>query len=270
MSGSTVTVCDMVRDALAAAPACGCPNPNKPQCKGVSGPPPECSVFKLATHRDIEFDWQYDPASLFSSSERTTRQKKLADIEGDIKADEATLEGKYGTSAPVGDVSWWRMQRCLINTDGKPGGNFGHKYVGRQDMQAAGYAPYPLVGGSTLETQAPVALTNAVPVLMDRGLNADLMVIVIFVLLVIIFAVLMYKAYKWSQDEPARKAAAKAAERTKREASDPFKGTSFESWPTDPNEKWRALIPVYEAQGYDMCAYRKRLGMPLKGHCPDG
>jgi hypothetical protein len=264
---TNVTMCDMVRDAMAAQPQCGCPDPNKPQCKGITNPPIACSVFNLASHRDVEFQWQYDPTSLFSDTQRKLREKKLADIEGDIQKDEELLQTQYGAAAPVDQISWWRMQRCLMSPNGQPGGNFKHKYVGRQDMETAGYTPYPLFGGSMFEGDIPAQISNALPVYVDRIINSDLMIIIIFVLLVAIFAILIYKAYEWDQGEPAREAAVKAAQLVKDESKDPYRGTSFKSWPTDPNEKWKTLIPVYEAQGYCMKDYRKKLNMQPGPEC---
>ncbi len=200
-------VCTLVRDALESKRRCPCPNPHLPVCEGVPTTPPECSVFQLATHRDLQFNWQHDPAGLSSAPARVVRQKKLAAIEIDIGRNVAALEAKYGTTptarAAIGNVTWWRMQRCLNKPDGSPGGNFGHKYVGRLDMEAAGYQPYPLFGGRLLEAgRVPAALVQALPVLMDRALNPGLMAVAVMLLLAVILAGLLLASGRRSAISP--------------------------------------------------------------------
>jgi hypothetical protein len=220
----------------------------------------------LATKRDMYIQTKYSPSGLVSGTTRDIRNKELAILQNDIDDDIKQLQAKYGADVPT-DLTWNDLTECLWNPDGSPGGTHNNKYFKRDDLTTLGYQPQPVLGAATLEGKLPSTLTGRVPIWVDHAFNPDLAVIIIFAFLIIIFAVLMYNAYKWTKMAPEREAAAKAARRTEMEAHDPYKGTPFESYPADPNSKWEALIPVYEAQGYCMEAYRKKLGMPVTDHC---
>ena len=66
------------------------------------------------------------------------------------------------------------------------------------------------------------------------------MAVVLFGLLVIIFAGLLLAASRQARKTPEPLTAAQ----------------------TELVTKWKALVPAYEARGYCMKEYRKRLGMP--------
>ena len=252
------TKCDIIR-AGAAAMIGG-------QCSG-SSPAPDCFVTDLASKRDMYFQTKYSPSGLVSSTARAVRNQQLGILSSDIAADDGRIRAKYGPDAPA-DISWNDFTSCLWHADGSRGGPHGNRYFTREDLVSLGYQPRPLFGAAALEGQLPRGLTDPVPVWVDRALNPDLAVILIFVILVVVFAVLMLNAYRWTQRAPDREMAAKKAWRAKMEEHDPYRYSAFPSYPSDPNAKWKALVPIYEAEGYDMCSYRKRLGMPLDG-CGD-
>jgi len=252
------TKCDILRAGAAATMSASA-------CSG-SSPQADCAIMQLLAKKDMYIQTKYSPSGLASGTARDIRTKELSILQGDINALTKQIQDKYGASAPV-DLTWDDLTECLLHPDGSRGGGHNNKYFERNDLTSLGYQPQPVVGAATLEGKLPATLTQGVPVWMDHAVNPDLAVILIFALLVIIFAVLMYTASKWEKKAPARTASAKAAWRTKMEAHDPYKGTAFESYPSDPDAKWKALIPVYEAQGYCMEAYRKKLGMPVTDHC---
>lgn len=256
---SVPTTCDILRDGAQATMSASA-------CAG-SSPPPECYVMDLATKRGMYIQTQYSPSGLVSGTARGIRNKELSIIQNDIDADVQALQTKYGADAPTDGITWDALTECLWNPDGSPGGPNRNKHFKRDDLTALGYQPQPVLGAATLEGKMPRTLTSAVPIWMDHAFNPDLAVIIIFAFLLGIFAALMYNAYKWTKKAPEREAAAKAAWRKKMEAHDPYRGTPFESYPADPDSKWKALIPVYEAQGYCMEAYRQKLGMPVTDHC---
>lgn len=255
---SVPTKCDILRAGAAATMSASA-------CSG-SPPQADCAVMQLLAKKDMYIQTKYSPSGLASGTARDIRTKELSIIQGDIDALTAQIQAKYGKDAPV-DLTWNDLTECLWNSDGGPGGTHNNKYFKRDDLMTLGYQPQPALGAATLEGKLPSTLTGGVPIWVDHALNPDLAVIIIFAFLIIIFAVLMYNAYKWTQKAPEREAAAKAAWRTEMEAHDPYKGTSFESYPADPDSKWKTLIPVYEAEGYCMEAYRKKLGMPVTDHC---
>jgi len=212
------------------------------------------------------FQTRYGPSGFVSETARDIRNKQLGILQGDIDDDAAQIESKYGKGAPS-DITWNDFTECLWSPDGSRGGPHGNEYFERNDLRSLGYQPQPLFGAAALEGQLPRALTEPVPIWVDHAFNPDLAVIVIFGLLIVVFAALMYSAYRWTLKAPERKAAAETAWRAEKEKHDPYRNTKFPSYPGDPNSKWEALIPVYEAEGYDMCSYRKKLGMPLGKRC---
>jgi hypothetical protein len=255
------TRCDIIRDAMHAQADGKCADPNTP--------PPECVAMGLATQRDMYFRTQYDPSTLLSKDKRLVRTKTLQALQTGITDKEQQLRAKYGPNAPV-NIAWRDFPLCLWNKDGSKYGAFGNKYIKRDDMNLAGYKPQPLAGGQALagsflkkpNTNPPIS-TSPMPVWLDRVLNPNLMLIFIFVLLVIIFAVLVYKAQQWKKKAPERTQAAYDKERDTFEKDDPYRGSKFESYP-DPTKQVRQYIELQEASGYDMAAYRKMYSLPPK------
>lgn len=252
------TKCDILRAGAAAVMQTGV-------CGGAT-PPPDCYTTDLATKRDMYFQTKYAPSGLISGISRDIRAKELGILQTSINTDSAQLKTKYGADAPTG-VSWNEFTQCLWRPDGSRGGPHNNKYFERNDLVSLGYQPQPLFGAAILEGKIPPTLTNKIPVWLDRVFNPALAVVVIFLLLAVVLAVLVYKARKWAQQAPERAAAAKEAWRKKMEAHDPYRGTPFETYPADPNTKWEQLIPVYEAEGFCMEEYRKKMGMPVTDHC---
>jgi len=224
---STVAKCDIIRAGAAATMQAGV-------CGG-SSPPADCYVTDLAAKRDMYIQTKYSPTGLVSGTALDIRSKELSILEADINADIARIQAKYGSDAPA-NISWNDFTHCLWNPDGSRGGPHKNVYFGRDDLTSLGYQPQPIFGATTLEGRLPTSLTNSIPVWVDHIFNPDLAAVFIFAILVILFAVLIYKAYKRAH-------------------------------PPDPEARWKNLVSVYEAQGYDMCEYRKKLGMPLKDKC---
>ncbi len=258
---STPTKCDIIRAGAAARMRSGV-------CTGEA-PPPDCYVTDLATKRDMYLRTKYSPVGLLSGTARDIRNKELAILQTSLDLDLAHIREKYGAAAPA-QISWNDFTDCLWNPDGSPGGPYGNQYYGRADLASLGYQPQPLVGATAFQGQLPPKLTNAIPIWVDRILNPDLAVVFLFVLLVAVFAILVYRSYVWTQHAPERARAAKEALRVEKEKDDPYRGTSFESYPADPNAKWQQLIPRYEKEGYCMESYRKKWGMPVSDHCETG
>lgn len=182
MSGG-VSVCQILRDgALAAMSAAAC---------AASPPPPACLVLDLASKRDLYFQAKYTPANFLTPQ---VREKELAVLANDIAVDVAALESRYGAAAPVGGVTWRALPGCLWSPAGGPGGPNRNTHFERDDLTALGYQPQPALGGAALAGRLPAALTQAVPVGLDRVLNPDLAVVVIFVLLAALLAALLLRA----------------------------------------------------------------------------
>lgn len=191
-----VSACDIVRDALAAGNLCKCdgsPAANAlPQCtadgKTVATPPPSCAVLAMASYKDTRFKWQFTPYNPFDPVSVRVRDGMLADITRTIDAHADTARAHYGADAPVDDVSYWTMQRCLANADGSPD-SFGDTYVSRAALiRNAGYGAQPLVGGLALSGRIPAESTALTPVLTDRLANPSLF---LAVLLIVLLAVLL-------------------------------------------------------------------------------
>jgi len=244
--------CNAVRDGVDAEIGGKC---------SQSSPPGACSVLGYATGRDRYLQAQYDPVSALT--DRAVRAGKLKAFQADIAAAAETLQNTYGAGPP--EAEWKDFTQCLWSPDGGPGGPNGNTYLSRRDLYAAGYQPHPALGGDFLFGELPAPVTDRVPVWLDRVFNPDLAVVVIFAVLVLVFAALIYRAHKWEKKAPLRAQAALEKKRAEFEKTDPYRGTKFESYPEDPNAKWKSLIPVYEAQGHVMRAYRKKLGMPPRG-----
>ncbi|GFR89416.1 hypothetical protein ElyMa_002542500 [Elysia marginata] len=255
---STPTICNIFREGVRASMQAS-------TCAG-SSPPPECRVLDLATKRDLYIQTKYSPSGFASKTARDVRNKELAIIQSNIDDDVKALQSKYGADAPIDGITWNALTECLWAPNGTPGGPNHNKYFKRNDLVALGYQPQPALGHAA-QKKLPLALTSHIPIWMDHAFGPDLAVIVIFGFLLVIFAALLYSTYKWSKAAPQREMAAAAARRAKNEAHDPYQGTAFESFPDDPNSKWKSLIPIYEAQGYCMEAYRKKLGLPIAEHC---
>jgi hypothetical protein len=252
----SVSKCDVLRAGAAVAMRANA-------CAG-DAPEVDCYVTDTATKRDMLFRTKYSPAGLLSGS--AVRNKELEVLQGDIAANSSRLRSKYGDAAPV-NAGWVDFTRCLWNADGSRGGPHGNVFFDRDDLVALGYQPQPLFAVSALKGRLPSSLTRRVPVWFDRIFDPDLAVVFLFLVVAALLVTILFKVHRWSKGKVAREAAAKEFTRRRLEASDPFRGTRFESFPADPDDRWRRLVPAYEAEGYCMEDYRKKLGMPVTSRC---
>ena len=268
ISTMATSACDIVRDALSKAGQCACDGSEASkalaQCtvdgKLLAGPPAACSVFNLAGRRDLYFKTQYSPADLLAG-DATVRQKVLANIGASIDQNRAAVLAAYGPDAPVDDITYWRMQRCLASKDGRAGA-FGNTYIDRQTLQAqASYAPQPVIGGRLLEGRVPPALTRLLPVAADRIMNPSLMMAVILIIVLAVLWVLVLKVRKGHGDAYAAGVRARVAAEEKANLDNPF-GYLGSPYVVDKKDEAREKVLEYEARGYDMSAYREKLGMP--------
>jgi hypothetical protein len=238
-------------------------------------PAAACDVLTLADRRAALFQETYSPAALLGDA--AVRRGTLADLEADVVAAEKAVRDGLGVDqALAAGVSWPALSECLWNPDGSAGGASGRKYFGRADLGRLGYAPRPaLAAGQGLQGRLPAPVVDLVPVWLDRAFYPEVAALLVFALLVLLFGALLLKAYR-SQKPPSPAAAEERRRREKEErrarleASDPFRGSAFESFPAPPGQKYQKLVAAYEAQGYDMCAYREKLGMPPGEKCPAG
>lgn len=255
------TKCDIIRDGAQAliGGKCKSKQPKSPQNHGVHGDesiPAACHITQLATKKDMYFKKKYDPSGLVSGSARMIRKDELGALQNDIDADTTRLEREYGLDAPT-DITWDDFTECLWNPAGYPGGPHSNKYFEREDIKLLGYRPQPLFGAKALEGALPATLASHVPVWLDRVFNPDLAIVLIFVVLVVVFAALMYRAHR-----PAPAPSEKGDPLHEKGGTQP---SPREAAPESPEAVWKALVPAYEAEGYDMAAYREKLGMPPKG-----
>jgi len=209
---------------------------------------------------------QYNPANLFASAADKANPALTERIYvSQIQAAEQALAGAYPGAAPgATSIGWPDFEECLWTPSGAKSGPFNNVYFGRDDLQTFGMAPTYPIGGTFAQGaiwKPPKA--SPVPVAVDYVMNPDLAVILIFALLVIIFAVLLYRAYKDTKAAPFKAQQRKDLERQRLEETDPYRGTAFESYP-DPQARCRTYVESMEAQGYDMSYYRKQCGLPDK------
>lgn len=262
--------CAAVRQAVADANKCGCKPPDDPrlQCKGLTAVPASCAVWGLAQRRDNLFQVQYSPegASPFASSvNRVAHERAVADLQADVAKLEGQVRAAFPalTDADLADIEYWKMQRCLAD------GAERAKYFDRPRLQAAGYAATPLVNVKVPDSLAlPTNFKNLVPVMADRLAPPE--IVLLFILLVLVAAALGLYALSRQQRKTAYARAVRQREAgvAAAQAADPW--ARMFGAPTvreDPDDKLRALVPQYEAQGYCMSAYRQKLGMPPGPKC---
>jgi len=222
----------------------------------------------MANKRMNNFADLYSPADLFENAddkqERTTEER---DYLTGIQNTELSLAAAYPGAAPgATSISWLDVERCLWDTSGNKGGSNGNMYFKRNDMDLMGFKPdYPLGGAFAKNSiwKTPESKPSPVPTIVDYIMNPDLFVIVMFALLVIIFAALMWMAQQTTKKQPYLNDLKREADRQRLEENDPFKGTAFETY-RDPNAKCRTAIDKGEMQGLDMSLYRKQCGFPPK------
>lgn len=260
MADSGKTVCEITRQAVREAPQCACPNDKLIACRDVAVAPDSCTVFKIAEYQEKLFNEQYSPGK-----SSTVRKATLTNLATDIKSQEQILQDAFGKGISASDCQYWKMQRCLSNANGSKNG-FGRTYIGRQELETVGYAPAPIIHASFLDQKLPPNLTDLVPIMVDRVMNPELAIVVILVIIIGILWALIASVSKWKKGAYARNIRRRDKEIEQKEASDPWKFMS-PTYVEDPNDKWRLLIPQYEAQGYCMEAYRKKLGMPEGPKC---
>jgi len=268
------TRCDIIRDA-ATANSCGMceaitatparPVPAGCAAGGAVPPAAVCSVPGAANTRMKLFGVQYSPGNLFeSTADRAARTLIEKNYLTGIQAAEAALAVAYPDAAPGATaIGWPDFERCLWDRAGAPRGSNNNVYFGRDDLMQMGMVPsYPL-GGAFAENSIwkAGAAPSPLPVSVDYGMNPDLFAILMFALLVAVFAALLWAARKSAKWAPYLAQKKKDAERARLEASDPYRGSAFESYP-DPQAKCRAYVEAMEQQGYSMAYYRQRCGLP--------
>ena len=223
-----IKVCQVLREA-------GNAGLSSSACGGKSQKP-QCRVTDLANKKDALFQTQYGFPSKMG---RQARAATLKVLRRDVEESEKAIADGYsdrGAEAQLDKVAWKKFPSCLWNADGSGGGLHKHKYFDRQDLAELGYTPRPAFGGKALEGRLPKKLTALVPVWMDRAVNPDLAVVLVFAFLVLVFAALFYGAYRTEQ----RKAGLED------------------------------VVAQYEAEGRDMCGYRKKHGLGRGGCAPRG
>lgn len=269
------TVFDLTRRALDESSKCNCPAEGNAACVGVLEPPASCLVGQLAHIQDLLFAHKY---RVDFKTPAEARRAEVADIEEDVKHLEGQVAAAFpdccaapGAGKPTvrgSDFQYWKMQRCLLFPDGTkaPGGQ---RYVSRETLKAQlRYAPKPLIHVKALDGKLAPQYTDLVPIMADRVMNPELVLVVILLVLIgvvwgLLSSVSKWKRAKYFQGIRDRDAAIEAAE-----AADPWRyETGTPSFTVDPNDKWRLLVPQYEAQGYCMKEYRRKLGMPEGPDC---
>lgn len=219
---------------------------------GITPPTAVCQVGQTANTRMSLFTEQYSPANLFEdAASKAARLQIEKNYQVDIQAAESALTTAYPGAAPGAvTISWPDFEACLWDPAGVPHGDGNNMYFDRQDLMAMGMKPPYPIGGALAENLIwpPGAAASPVPVAIDYLMNPDLFTILVFALLVIVFAVLMWLAWRSAKNAP--NAARKKAEavRTALEASDPFKGTPYEAIP-DPEAACKAYIKKLENSG---------------------
>ena len=176
-----ITKCDIIRAGMKAWYTGKCTS---------KVPSPECEVLSMATKRDIYFDILYSPSEFLTSERRASRKELARGVKNSIDISQTRLEKLYGTGTPL-NIRWSDFPLCLWNPDGSPGGNFNNVYFSRNDLSGAGYAPRPLLGGKLLEGKLPQKITSKIPVWTDKIFNPDLLVVLIFAFLVLVFAAVL-------------------------------------------------------------------------------
>lgn len=263
-------------DSSPCSPGCsrGClTDPTQDGCNdvcydcSVSAAPGYCLVGSqgLAARYDQAFNDKYNPAGFMTADRRQVREKEM---QIDPTAEAAllqTLQREF-PNVPASQLgsSWFDISSCMIKPDGSPAGSDNTRYPTRKDLVLLGYKPNPIIGTTALTGKVPQWSPPLIPIWMDRIMQPELAVVVIFVLLVIIFAAIIYSAYRWAKGASTRAAIARNKMLIEYEDTDPYRGTAFPSWP-DPNKKIRQYIEAQERAGHNMDAYRKKYDLPPKG-----
>jgi hypothetical protein len=268
------TKCDIIRD-VGVASSCGmcealrgaAPIPAGCLIGGRTPPAAACSVASMANSRMALFGSQYSPANLVEGAvDRAARTLVEKNYLTAIDAAEKELAIAYPQAAPgAAAVGWPDFERCLWNRDGQKGGGNGNVYFRRNDLTGPsgfGMAPtYPVGGGfaKNLIWKAG-GVPSPVPLGVDYVMNPDLFAMLMFVILVVVLAALVRAAWRTAANAPYFAQQAADAERRRLEASDPYRGTPFESYP-DPRAKCRAYIDAMKAQGYDVSHLEEQCGI---------
>lgn len=270
--------CDIIRD-MGLATSCGLcsaleadPQQAIPEgCKTSdrpNGPPKEvCGLTNAANVRMKLFATKYDPTSVFmSGANKAVRTQSQANYGAIIAKSEQELGAAYPKATPgATDVGWTDVERCLWNADGSPGGPSNTKYFERTGANFMGMNPeWPLGQKFASGTLWKAGKQSPVPITVDYMMNPDLFAILMFALVVIIFGILMWKAWKDTKAAPDIAQRKKDAEHDQLEASDPYAGSAFETY-YDPGAKCRKYVYDMESQGYEMTQWRTKCGMPPLG-----
>lgn len=232
--GSGPDGCDPAALAL-DTPKC----PNRGACPDycATAVPTDCAATKVLTRNAMRSQATIRPA--FSAVGREVRRKTIATLAGANAAELGPLQEKY-PGAPLADVAFHDLTRCLSD-EPSPSGKVG--YIGRAELAGVlGYRPRPAFGvdGSGAPLLAgvfPAKVTDLVPVSVDRFVGPDLAV-VLFVLFLALVAVALVVSVRRTQAKKARQQGVVAT--------------------------WKGMVPLYEAEGRDMGAYRRAFGMPAK------
>lgn len=276
--------CNALRTAIADANKCGCklPGDNRLQCRGLTEVPPSCVLWELAQRQDNLF--QVNAQSrvrglnpFASKIDRLAHQKAVTNLKVDVEKLKGEAKKAFPelSDADLDDLQYWKMQRCLINADGDPAvtPNGSRKFVGRTRLQTTGYSATPLINVPVPKAaKLPESVARLVPVAADRVAPPEIILLIILLVLVAV-ALGLYSTHKHAERKRRREAymqglRAHDASIAAREANDPWAKLGSPTYQVDPNDHLRELVPQYEARGYCMAAYRKKLGMPARPDAP--
>lgn len=247
------TDCDIIRDMANESLTTNC-------SKFIGPPPAICGVAGAMNAKMNLFASQYSPVNIFESAiNKKIRTASESILQGVITDNNDGLKLAYPNVAKI-DLSWPKIEQCLWNSNGSVGGPNGNKYFKRNDAPILGMNPvYPI--GHNIFNNVPWKSVSKIPLSVDYVMNTNLFAIVMFVLLVMLFAALMMSAKKSARNAPRIAWQKKYAEYQKLENSDPYKGSEFESY-SMPNAECHEYVYSMEKQGYNMAYYRNQCGMP--------
>lgn len=245
-AGEMATKCDIIRD-FAAATRCGlcCSGQGCPPSAGCGAiPAAACRVGATANARMALFAARANPVT--AVTDRAGRAAAISVLESQIADGESAIRAAYPEAGDGAKIGWGDFDRCLKNRE-----EIG--YFGRTDAIGLGMAPvYPLGGQLAKGLVWRPGATDPVPLYVDNVANPDLAAILIFALCVLIFAALLYAAYRAARWAPYKADLLKEAESERPGA------------PRDPQEKCRAYVIEMEKAGYEMESYRRMCGLPLR------
>ena len=239
--------CGMCSDTI-PAPACS--------VNGQIPPKEVCYIPNAANKRMYLFASKYSPMNILeSSNNKEIRTQEEADFEGEIQDSETALASAYPSTSPSNfRITWPDVELCLQNKSGEKGLD-GNRYFNRKSALDMGMSPqYPL-GKSTAENAIWKKKPSPLPLTIDYLMNPDLFVIVMFALVVLIFAVIL--SVSWYKSK-------KAADLVKQQQEKELEKKLAAPYPKTPEgikEKCKEYVEAMEQRGYDMSYYKSYCGL---------